>query len=231
MTSSKSLGAVVLLMAAVQFMNILDFMMVMPLGPDFAKGLAIPLSHLGYIGGAYTLAAAIGGVAGSFFLDRFDRRTALLGALVGLTAATALGGFATSMTTLMAARMLAGLFGGPSAALALAVVSDVVPPERRGRAMGLVMSAFSVASVLGVPAGLELSTLWGWRFAFFGVAGIGLLVAGGVYLLLPSLRGHMAVAGQPAGGFWNLMGNPLLPSSLAMAFVVMMGGFLLIPNL
>ena len=53
--------AIVFLVGAVQFVNILDFMMVMPLGPDFSRALGIPTSHLGYIGGAYTAAASVAG--------------------------------------------------------------------------------------------------------------------------------------------------------------------------
>ena len=71
--SSARERTVVLLVAAVQFVNLLDFMMVMPLGPDFAKALDIPLSHIGYLGGAYTLSAAVAGFVGSLFLVRFDR--------------------------------------------------------------------------------------------------------------------------------------------------------------
>src|SRR5688572_29617115 len=78
---------IVLLVAAVQFVNILDFMMVMPLGPDFANSLDIPMAHIGYLGGAYTVAAAMSGIAGSFFLDRFDRRKALAVTILGLVAA------------------------------------------------------------------------------------------------------------------------------------------------
>ena len=167
---------VILLVAAVQFVNILDFMMVMPLGPDFAKALAIPTAHIGYIGGAYTLAAAIAGMIGSLFLDRFDRRKALAVAMLGLVAATALGGFSVGLNSLIGARLLAGAFGGPATAVALAIVSDVVPPERRGRALGTVMTAFSVASILGVPAGLRVGTLFGWRAPFFAVASLGVLV-------------------------------------------------------
>src|SRR5207248_11543468 len=85
--------AVVLLMGAVQFVNILDFVMVMPMGPDFAAALHIPASKLGWIGGAYTAAAAVSGLVGSLFLDRFDRRKALGLALLGLSLGTAAGGF------------------------------------------------------------------------------------------------------------------------------------------
>src|SRR4051794_34846466 len=88
------------LIGAGQFVNILDFMMVMPLGPDFAEGLGIAPSRLGLIGGSYTVAAAVSGMLGSLFLDRFDRRKALAVALFGLVIGTAAGGFSTGLSTL-----------------------------------------------------------------------------------------------------------------------------------
>src|SRR5205814_9801503 len=91
---------IVLLVAAVQFINILDFVMVMPMGPDFAAALGIPASRLGLIGGAYTASAAFSGLAGSFFLDRFDRRPALGIAMLGLVISTAMGGLATGLPSL-----------------------------------------------------------------------------------------------------------------------------------
>ena len=66
--SGPSERTIVFCVAAVQFVNILDFMIVMPLGPDFAKALGIPLSHLGYVGGAYTAAACVSGLVGALFL-------------------------------------------------------------------------------------------------------------------------------------------------------------------
>src|SRR5437763_8689421 len=93
--------AIILLVAAVQFINILDFVMVMPLGPDFALALGIPSSKLGLIGGSYTAAAAVSGLAGSFFLGRFDRRPPLGIAMLCLVLATALRGAATGLPSLM----------------------------------------------------------------------------------------------------------------------------------
>jgi predicted MFS family arabinose efflux permease len=167
---------IVLLVAAVQFVNILDFMIIMPLGPDFAAALDIPTSHIGYLGGVYTLAAAVSGVIGSRILDRFDRRTVLGLSMLGLILATAAGGFAVGMFSLLAARIVAGAFGGPATSIALAIVGDAVPPARRGKAIGTVMAAFSAASILGVPAGLEAARLFGWRAPFFSVAALGLVV-------------------------------------------------------
>ena len=51
---------IVRLLAATAFVNILDFMIVMPLGPDFAAHLGIPMSRLGIVAGSYTASAAVG---------------------------------------------------------------------------------------------------------------------------------------------------------------------------
>jgi predicted MFS family arabinose efflux permease len=222
--------AVVLLVAAVQFVNILDFVMVMPMGPDFAAALGIPSSRLGLIGGSYTAAAAVAGLVSSLFLDRFDRRPALGISMLGLVAGTALGGLADDLTTLMIARMVAGAFGGPATSLAFSIVADVVPPERRGRAMGIVMGSFSIAQVLGVPAGLELARQLGWRAPFFVVAGIGAVIALVSVVLLPPLRAHLAERHEHVS-LSQLLGERNVLLSWIMTFLVMASGFVLIPNI
>lgn len=222
--------AVVLLVAAVQFVNILDFVMVMPMGPDFARALGIPASQLGLIGGSYTAAASVSGLLCSFFLDRFDRRPALGIAMLGLVVGTALGAAATGLHSLMAARLLAGLFGGPATSLSFSIVADVVPAQRRGKAMGIVMGAFSIASVLGVPAGLELARQLSWRAPFLAVAGLGVVIALLAVLLLPSLRGHL-VARHEEVSLAHLFSQRNVLLSWAMTFAVMSAGFLVIPNI
>ncbi len=229
---SPAENSIIFLIAAVQFVNILDFVMVMPLGPDFAKALHFSESNIGYVAGAYTAAAFVSGIIGSFFLERFDRRKALVFALAGLSIGTLAGGFATGLPSLMAARFLAGAFGGPATSLSFSIIADVVPPERRGKAMGMVMGAFGAASVLGVPAGLVMAQHLSWRAPFFAVAGIGALVALRTALLLPPMRGHMAAAAsRPPATFAGLFGNPLVLASYAMTAIVMMSGFIIIPNI
>lgn len=225
-------GRMLFLVSAVQFVNILDFMIVMPLGPDFAKALAIPVSKLGLIGGSYTAAAALSGLVSSQFLDRFDRRSALAVTMFGLVVGTACGGLATGLPTLMLARVLAGAFGGPATSLALSVVADVIPPLRRGRALGLVMAAFSVASVLGVPAGLELARWGGWRLPFFGVAALGVVVATSAIFFMPPLRLHLSRGrSQTHTSVATFLREPTVLLSLGATFTVMMASFSVIPNL
>ena len=194
MASRPSERAIVFCVGAVQFVNILDFMIVMPLGPDFAAALGIPVSQLGYVGGSYTAAASISGLAGAFFLDRFDRRKALAVAMLGLVLGTLGGAFARGLGTLMLARIVAGAFGGPATSLAYSIVADVIPAERRGRAMGAVMGAFSIASILGVPAGLELAHRGGWRLPFIAVALLGAILGTYAFVVLPPMSGHRAQA-------------------------------------
>src|SRR5262245_23447664 len=221
---------IVFLVGAVQFVNILDFMIVMPLGPDFARALGIPSAQLGMIGGSYTAAAAIAGLLGSLFLDRFDRRSALAVSMFGLALGTLAGAFGVGLKSLMAARVLAGMFGGPATSLALSIVADVLPPERRGKAMGAVMGAFAAASVLGVPAGLELARQGGWRLPFIAVAALGIVLTAGAAFLLPPLRMHLAARRAPPS-FASLLGRRQVALSYAMTAVVMAAGFVVIPNI
>lgn len=229
----RSENSIVLLIGAVQFVNVLDFMMVMPLGPDFARGLHIDPSSLGIIGGSYTAAATVAGLAGSLFLEKFDRRKALAVSMAGLVVGTALGGLAFDLRSLVLARILAGLFGGPATSIAFAIIADVVPPERRGRAMGRVMSGFAVASTIGVPVGLQLATWGTWRTPFFAVAGLGLAVAALSVYLLPPMGGHLLrrATDQPAPPYRTVFTKPLMLLAYLLAAALFMSNFLIIPSI
>lgn len=229
-TEGVSEKAVVLTVAAVQLVNILDFVMVMPLGPDFSKAIHIPESDLGWIAGAYTAAAAVSGLIGAFVLDRFDRRKALIVSMIGLIIGTAMGGLAQGFHSLLGARVLAGIFGGPATSVSLSIIADVVPPARRGRAMGIVMGAFGIASVVGVPVGLLLASALSWHAPFFAIAGLGAVVIGYGATRLPSMTRHIAERAVH-GGFHELFTDRLVWMSYTMTATVMGAGFLLIPNL
>lgn len=223
--------AVVRIAALVQLVAAIEFMMVMPLGPELAVAINLPLEQIGVIGGAYTCAGAIAGLIGAFFLDRFDRRSVLCVLLLGVSAATAFAGLANSVTSLLIARLLAGTFGGPCAGVALAVIADVVPPERRGKAVGVVMGMYAVSAVVGVPIALRLALWAGWRTPFFVMTAAALLVSLLVMVQLPSMTAHKARAARSnalisLGGFGG-------SKALAMfgMCATMLSAFLVIPNL
>jgi predicted MFS family arabinose efflux permease len=223
---------IIWVLAAVQFINILDFMMVMPLGPDFAISLHIPLNQLGLIAGSYTASAAIAGVISSFFLDRFERRTALMVTMIGIAIGTFAGGLATGMGTLILARVIAGAFGGPATAISFAIIADIIPPERRGKAMGLVLSSFAIASILGVPIGLELARFGTYRLTFFSVGVLGLIMCVAVRILLPAIKVHPS--NKPSASQSEIRGdfvNAVSVWAWVGTGLQVIGAFLVIPNI
>lgn len=221
---------ILFLLGLCQFVNVLEFMMVMPLGPDLAKEIGLPEAKLGLMGSAYTFSAALAGIAGMFLLGRFPRKGALVFCLLGMSLGTILGGFAQSAEILLCSRLLAGLFGGPATSLTLALVADIFPLERRGRAMGAVMSAFSVAAVAGVPLTLELASVSSWRSAFISV---GLLVAlTALCLLLTLPTTHASLIESPG---LKRVKEFLSQKRVWLAYSVtscgMISGFAIIPNI
>jgi predicted MFS family arabinose efflux permease len=144
-------------LAIIQFTAVVDFMIIMPLGPNFIRTFQISTEQFGNIVSAYAIAAGIAGFAAAFFIDRFDRKKALLTLYTGFTLGTLFCAMAPTYGTLVTARAVAGAFGGVTMGMVMAVVGDVIPEIRRGKAMGIVMSSFSVASIFGVPLGLYLA--------------------------------------------------------------------------
>ncbi|MGB6035470.1 MAG: MFS transporter [Cryomorphaceae bacterium] len=185
----KQLGLMIVL-AGINFTHIMDFMIMMPLGPQFKRIFNIGPEMWSAVISSYTFAAAISGVAAIFLLDFFDRRKALIFLYSGFIISTFLVGFATSIEMLLAARALTGLFGGIIGALVLAIVGDVVENKNRGKAIGIVMTGFSAAASLGVPLGLFLGTKFGWEVAFFMIAGFASVLLGFAIKLVPSIDSH-----------------------------------------
>jgi predicted MFS family arabinose efflux permease len=158
--------ALLFILAAVQFTHIMDFMIMMPLGARLMQVFGITPAQFSLLVASYGFAAAATGFLGGFVLDRFDRRSALLTLYTGFGLATLACAFAPTYEILMGARIAAGACGGVAGSLVTSMVGDVIPPERRGRGMGVVMTAFPIASVFGVPAGLILSGWLEWHAPF-----------------------------------------------------------------
>ncbi|MFV3077947.1 MFS transporter [Niveispirillum fermenti] len=222
-------------MTAVQFVSVLSFMVVMPLGPDYALDLGIDASRVGWVLASYTISSAVIGLMAATVLDRFDRRPALGLCMIGLVLCNVAAAFAVDLWTLMAARALAGLFGGPAGALSVAIVADNVPPERRGKAMGMVMGALSISAVLGVPVALELSHLFGWRVPFLAVAGLGLVIIVAAVRLLGPQRLHMTgppiTLSEAPAHLWRIARGPLPTLAFALSFIAIVPSFMLITNM
>lgn len=182
----------VALFAAVQFCHILDFVLMMPLGPKLMTELKITTEQFGLLVSSYSLSAALAGILVALLVDQFERRRTLFVLFSGFIVATLACGLAPNYPSLLASRIMAGCFGGVVGASVFAIMGDVIPPHRRGRAMGVVMSSFSVASVAGVPAGLALAAKWGWNAPFLALASVSVPVVASVFVVLPRLDFHLA---------------------------------------
>ena len=182
-------------LAGIQFTHILDFMIMMPLGPQFISAFQINTHQFGLLISSYTFAAAIAGVFATYYIDRFERRKLLLTLYIAFTLATLACGLATSYESLFLARALAGVFGGILGSLVQTIVADTIPFERRGKAIGTVMAAFSVSTVAGVPLSLFLANhiaFLGWRAPFIFIALLASAIFWLGYQFIPSIAGHLA---------------------------------------
>jgi MFS transporter, DHA1 family, inner membrane transport protein len=223
---------VLLTLAAVQFISIVDFMVIMPLGPQLMRSLDIGPAQFGLVVSSYTLAAGIAGLVASSLADRFGRKVAFLGLDSGFLVGTLLCGLAPTYTTLVWARLLTGAFGGILGGMAFAIIGDVFPEERRGRATGALMSAFALASVVGVPFGLYLGTLRGWHAPFLLLAALGCPVLAIAALTLPPLRGHISEGAAQRHPIRLLIDTFTLPNHLnafALVVALMFSGFSVFP--
>ena len=219
-----------LTLAGIQFTHIVDFMVMMPLGPQFTQLFNISDAKFGLLVSAYTFSAGASGLLASFYVDRFSRKKLLLTLYVLFAAATMACGLALSYDTLMLARIAAGAFGGVLAAMAQTIVADVIPFERRGRAMGIVMSSFAVASVAGVPTGLFLASQFNWHTPFFAIAGVCVLFAIGAYITLPPLADHLQQhRASPLASIREVLRDANHQKAFAFTALMMIAAFTVIP--
>ena len=224
--------SLLLLLAAVQFTHIMDFMVMMPLGPQLMRELAISPKQFGALISAFALTAGVAGLAMAPFADRFDRRKLLLVCYAGFALGTFACGLSTNADQLLVARAICGAFGGISGATIMAIVADVIPPERRARGMGIIMTAFSAAAALGVPLGLKIAQWWKWEGPFLVVAVVSVLVWVGLQRRLPPVRGHLT-AGKVRSGrdFMELLKDANAWRGLALMSVLVFAHFTIIPFL
>ncbi|WP_409420639.1 MFS transporter [Pseudaeromonas sp. ZJS20] len=161
-------------LAAIHFYHLLDLLMLQPLAPQLMSQLALSSGQFASLVTAYALCAAVGGLIAALFIDRVERKRLLLCLFALFSLMTLLCGLASDYGVLLLARGVSGLAGGMLSAMVQTLIGDLIPPERRGRATGLMMSMFSLASILGVPLALWLSELGGWRLPFVLLATLAL---------------------------------------------------------
>jgi len=220
-----------LTLAGIQFSHVIDFMIMMPLGPILIAELGITTHEFGLLVASYSFSAALSGLFAAIFIDRFERKRMLLGMFALFGIATLACAAAPGYATLLAARGLAGAFGGVMGAMTHTIIGDAIPFERRARAGGMVSAAFSVATVAGVPVSLWLANHFQWRAPFVFIAVLVVLFIAVGLRVLPELRGHLSAEKQahPFAPMLAVLRDANHLRALLFSALIIFSGFTVIP--
>ncbi len=231
---TKSERILLLILAGINFTHIMDFMIMMPMGTQLMRSFNINPQQFSFMVSAYTFAAGASGFTASFFVDNFDRKKILLFGYTGFVVGTIACGLAPTYPTLMAARIVAGLFGGLIGAQVLSIIGDQIPEERRATATGTLMAAFSVASVVGVPTGLYLASTFSWHVPFLAIGMVGIVFIGLIQWAVKPMADHLNnEAGKVAKLelLKDIKNSGVQRRALTLSLVMMLGHFSIIPFL
>ena len=220
-----------LTLAGIQFSHVLDFMIMMPLGPILISAFGIGTHEFGLLVASYSFSAALSGLLAATFVDRFERKRLLLFMFALFALATLACGFASGYAMLLIVRGLAGAFGGVMGALVQTMIGDVIPFGRRARASSIVAAAFSLATVAGVPLALWLAHHWQWRAAFIFIAVLAVLFILVGWHVLPELRHHISTEKQrhPFAAMFDVLRDPNHLRALLFSALIIFSGFTVIP--
>ena len=223
--------ALLLTLAGIQFSHILDFMIMMPLGPLLMRELGITTHEFGLLVASYSFSAALSGLLAATFVDRFERKRLILVMFLLFGLATLACGLAPSYATLIIARGLAGAFGGVLGALVQTIIGDTIPFARRATASGTVSAAFSFSTVAGVPLSLWLASYFQWRAPFIFIVILVAIFMVVAIRVLPEIRHHMSQEKQahPFSALFAVMRDANHWRAMTLSALIIFSGFTVIP--
>lgn len=222
---------IIAILALLQFTVILDFMVISPLGDILMKTLNMSTSNFGFAVSAYAFSAGISGLLAAGFADKFDRKKLLIFFYTGFIIGTIFCALSTSYMTLLAARIVTGLFGGVIGSVSLAIVTDLFVIHQRGRVMGVIQMAFATSQILGIPVGLYFANNWGWHSAFIMIAVLAGLILLAVITQMEPINKHLELQSDksPFLHLWHTLSNKQYQIGFAAIAFLSVGGFMLQP--
>ncbi|MFE7975429.1 MFS transporter [Streptomyces shenzhenensis] len=209
-----------LALSAAAFTAVMTELLPAGLLPAIAPDLGVSESRVGYLVTGYAAASFGAAVPLTAVLRGLPRRPVLTGALLGLACANALVAVSSSYALTFAARLLAGAMGGTLWAMLAGYAARMVPAERRGRAIAIVLAGITLALSLGVPAGTALAGAAGWRAAFAVPASLALLLVGWVRWRVPGFPGEARHARVP---LLRVAARPGIRPVLAVTLFLLLG--------
>lgn len=174
----SSQGYLLLLMAGIAAVGI-QALMLSPLMPDIARALAAGPAEVGIASGAYGAGVALAALLSAPRLGHWPKRQAIQIAFAIMTAGLALCAAAFDWRLLVAGQFITGLAAGVIIPGTYALTADLTPDHMRSRAMGRVITGWSIAMVAGIPFAALIADLASWRGTFIIVAALaGVMIFG-----------------------------------------------------
>lgn len=158
--------------------------------PRMAPDLGVSEARVGFLVTGYAVASLLAAIPLTAALRGLPRRPVLIGALLGFAAANAVTALSSSYGLTFVARLAAGAMGGTLWAMLVGYAARMVPAERRGRAIAIVLAGITLALSLGLPAGTALADALGWRAAFAAPALLAVLLVVWIRRRVPGFPGE-----------------------------------------
>ena len=221
----------IFILAFTQFSVILDFMVMSPLGDMLMKSMSLRPSQFGLAVSAYAFSAGISGLLTAGFADRWDRKKLLLFFYTGFIIGTFFCSVANNYYSLLAARIITGLFGGVIGAISMAIVTDLFSLDQRGRVLSFVQMGFGASQVLGIPIGLYLANAWGWQSPFIMIGCLSLVVAVLIVWRMHPVTAHLKLQKDRSAltHLWHTVARREYRIGFGATALLSVGGFLMMP--
>ncbi|MET7750364.1 Cmx/CmrA family chloramphenicol efflux MFS transporter [Micromonospora sp. NPDC005367] len=178
-----------LLAVAIFAMGTSEFMLA-GLVPDIAASLDVPVGAAGLLTTAFAAGMIVGAPLTAALARRWPARAGLLGFVLAFAVAHVAGALTTSFPVLLGTRVIAALANAGFLAVALSTATALVAADQKGRALAVLLSGTTVATIAGVPGGAALGTVLGWRATFWAIALLCLPAAVGVVKGIPARVGR-----------------------------------------
>jgi predicted MFS family arabinose efflux permease len=136
---------------------------------------------------AFTFAFAIGSPIATVVTAKVDRKSLAIYGMLIFALANIGTALAPSLAVLITIRAVAGIIGGVFSPAATAIAANLVPPEKRGQALALVMTGLGVSTVVGAPIGIWVANAFGWRSTLWMIAGLAIVAALAVAFIVPGV--------------------------------------------
>ena len=219
-------------LAAANFTDIVDSMLIMPLGDTFINEFSLIAYQYSLLVSIYSIGAAISSFTGIFYLDKFDRKKLLVTVYSGFSIGTLLCCIAPDYYTLVITRLITGFFGGFIGAIVLSIVSDIYPFSERGGAMGKLFAAFSAASALGIPFGIFVAAKSSWQMPFLLLGCLGIVLSFFIFFKFPNLNAHLNKVPDKislSGIYENIFMDQNQRNGLLTGLILILAHFMIIP--